>query len=164
MQVRGRRPSAQGNHSRADLKYNSTTLSVIFYTTVLLKFGSTNTNRSATGLRLNCCQATHKHTSLLFCIGPHVTADQLADFEPCTFICTFPFIVPPPVKLESVDFSNLSRSAEDWTWRFVLKFPGFSPSLLPLLTTLPSSTQCFVWKHFHLCSATFFLQSKLHNS
>ena len=28
-------------------------------------YGSANTNRSATGLGLNCCQASHKHTTLL---------------------------------------------------------------------------------------------------
>ena len=36
-------------------------------------FGSANTNRSATGLGLNYCQATHKQTSVLLCIDLHVT-------------------------------------------------------------------------------------------
>ena len=34
-------------------------------------FGSANTNRSETGLGVNCCQATHKHISItLGSLGP----------------------------------------------------------------------------------------------
>ena len=40
-------------------------------------FGSANTNRSTTGLGLNCCQETHKYSSLLLCIGLHVTLRSL---------------------------------------------------------------------------------------